>query len=66
MGLGFAAMRDAISFLRYEEADRAGNPNPLAYRGLADVAISVGSMSSRPNQRMNRSMSGGAAPFPMV
>jgi hypothetical protein len=42
MGLGFAAIRDAISFLRYEEADRAGNVNPLAVGGLPRTAISLG------------------------
>ncbi|MCC7417711.1 MAG: hypothetical protein IT176_11265 [Acidobacteria bacterium] len=34
MGLGFAATRDIISFLRREKADRAGNPNPLALNGV--------------------------------
>ncbi|HET8564694.1 MAG TPA: hypothetical protein VFM35_12540, partial [Candidatus Binatia bacterium] len=29
-GLGFAATRDFLSFLRYAEADDFGNPNPLA------------------------------------
>jgi hypothetical protein len=43
MGLGFAAMRDAISFLRYETADAAGNSNPLAPQGrLAQHAVSIG------------------------
>ena len=43
MGLGFAAMRDAVSFLRYEPADRAGNPNPVAVDGeLARTATSLG------------------------
>ena len=42
MGLGFAAMRDAVSFLRYAEADRDGNPNPLAFAGLPSLAISLG------------------------
>ena len=42
MGLGFAAMRDAISFLRYHETDRAGTPNPLAFEGLPSTAISLG------------------------
>ena len=32
MGIGFAATRDLIAFLRYEQADAAGNPNPLAGR----------------------------------
>ena len=30
LGLGFAAVRDLVSFLRYETEDGAGNPNPLA------------------------------------
>jgi hypothetical protein len=34
MGLGFAAPRDIVSFLRYEKTDRAGNPNPLAPGGV--------------------------------
>jgi Alpha/beta hydrolase domain len=42
MGLGFAAVRDVISFLRYSAADGQGNANPLAFNGLADVAISLG------------------------
>ena len=42
LGIGFAAMRDAISFLRYESADRDGNPNPLAAHGLPTTAVSLG------------------------
>ena len=43
LGLGFAAMRDAIAFLRYESADGDGNPNPLATDdGLPATAISLG------------------------
>ena len=42
MGLGFAAMRDAVSFLRYSAADAAGNQNPLAFEGLAANAVSIG------------------------
>ncbi len=42
LGLGFAAMRDAISFLRYEAADAGGAPNPLAENGLPRTAISIG------------------------
>jgi hypothetical protein len=42
MGLGFAAMRDAISFLRYETADAAGTANPLAFQGLPETALSIG------------------------
>jgi hypothetical protein len=30
LGLGFAVVRDLISFLRYETRDAAGKPNPLA------------------------------------
>jgi hypothetical protein len=29
LGLGFAAVRDLISFLRYDTKDETGNPNPL-------------------------------------
>ncbi len=42
MGLGFAAVRDAISFLRYEDADDVGSANPLAYQGLPHTAVSIG------------------------
>jgi Alpha/beta hydrolase domain len=40
MGLGFAATRDIVSFLRYEKADAAGTENPLA--GRTDKAIGFG------------------------
>ncbi len=30
LGLGFAIVRDFVSFLRYEAKDRAGRPNPVA------------------------------------
>jgi hypothetical protein len=36
-GTGFAAVRDLVSFLRYEPADRDGTPNPLIARAGADV-----------------------------
>jgi hypothetical protein len=42
MGLGFAAVRDVISFLRYEQSDAAGTRNPLAAGPLPEVAISIG------------------------
>src|SRR5262249_15030695 len=40
MGLGFAATRDIVSFLRYEKADTNGAENPLA--GRIDKAIGFG------------------------
>jgi Alpha/beta hydrolase domain len=40
MGLGFAATRDIVSFLRYEAADSTGTANPLA--GQIDRAIGFG------------------------
>ena len=46
MGLGFAAMRDVISFLRYEITDGEDNPNPLMAVGLPSTAISLGSSQS--------------------
>ena len=42
MGLGFVAMRDAISFLRYDRTDRSGRGNPLFHEGLAQSALSLG------------------------
>jgi hypothetical protein len=39
LGLGFAAVRDFVSFLRYESKDAAGKPNPLA-SGKNSIAIS--------------------------
>jgi hypothetical protein len=38
LGIGFASVRDLVSFLRYEAADRNGDPNPL----LAERARSEG------------------------
>jgi hypothetical protein len=40
MGMGFAATRDLISFLRRQAADAAGTANPLA--GRIDYAVSLG------------------------
>jgi hypothetical protein len=33
LGIGFAATRDLVSFLRYQTRDRAGNANPVALNG---------------------------------
>jgi hypothetical protein len=35
LGIGFAATRDLVSFLRHEARDRAGNANPVARNGDA-------------------------------
>lgn len=40
MGMGFAATRDIVSFLRRDAADAIGTPNPLADR--IDHAVSLG------------------------
>ena len=40
MGMGFAATRDIVSFLRRETADAAGTANPVA--GHIDYAVSLG------------------------
>jgi hypothetical protein len=34
LGLGFAAIRDFSSFLRYDLKDESGNPNPLVIKGM--------------------------------
>ncbi|MFL6622256.1 MAG: alpha/beta hydrolase domain-containing protein [Sulfurifustis sp.] len=46
LGLGFAATRDLISFLRDAEKDDAGNPNPLA-RGIRTALAHGTSQSGR-------------------
>jgi hypothetical protein len=33
LGVGLAAIRDVVAFLRHEAADAAGNPNPMARAG---------------------------------
>ncbi len=43
-GLGLAAIRDVVSFFRYETADRAGSGNPLA--GFVDHAYAWGHSQS--------------------
>ena len=35
-GLGFASIRDVVSFLRYQGKDDKGNPNPLQPRKIKD------------------------------
>lgn len=37
MGIGFAAVRDVVSFLRYETADDDGNPNPMTDQGKTAI-----------------------------
>src|SRR5262249_26413637 len=37
MGLGFAAMRDVVSFLRWQSRDDRGNPNPLNIEGAPGI-----------------------------
>jgi hypothetical protein len=47
-GIGFAATRDLVSFLRYTAADDAGTPNPLAASGRPALsrALSQGNSQS--------------------
>ena len=47
-GIGFAASRDLVSFLRYAVADEAGTPNPLAADGrpAVDRALAHGTSQS--------------------
>jgi hypothetical protein len=41
LGIGFATVRDLVSFLRYETADRNGAPNPLNAEGLRAKSVGV-------------------------
>jgi hypothetical protein len=43
-GLGLAAIRDVVSFFRYEKADEAGNENPLA--GVIEYTVAWGHSQS--------------------
>ena len=49
LGLGLAATRDFVSFLRYETADDEGNPNPLA----GDVEHTFTFTVSQPGRYLN-------------
>jgi hypothetical protein len=42
VGIGFAATRDLVSFLRYEAKDAAGMPNPLGSSGSAPIKHAIG------------------------
>lgn len=46
LGLGFAVVRDLISFLRYERADDEGNPNPLDEAGRVSKVYGWGRSQS--------------------
>ncbi|HSA82377.1 MAG TPA: alpha/beta hydrolase domain-containing protein [Geminicoccaceae bacterium] len=55
VGLGLAAIRDAISFFRFEAADAPGTANPLAEGGSPDPAVALAfgiSQSGRVLQHM--------------
>jgi hypothetical protein len=39
LGLGFAAIRDFSSFLRYDLKDESGNPNPLVIKGMTTSPV---------------------------
>lgn len=54
VGLGLSAIRDAISFFRFEQLDDAGQPNPLmSADGLSEAVIAYGiSQSGRVLQHM--------------
>lgn len=41
VGLGFAATRDFVSFLRHDDADESGQPNPLWSGGCSTVARTI-------------------------
>src|SRR4029077_7288977 len=52
-GLGYAAIRDLVSFLRYSATDDARPPNPLFVNGkpVLKVAVSTGTSQSGGAQR---------------
>jgi hypothetical protein len=46
LGLGWASMRDLVSFFKHAAKDDAGTPNPLAVPGKAPLAVVEGSSQS--------------------
>ena len=48
-GVGFAAVRDFNAFLRYEKADEAGTPNPMA----GDITRIYTEVQSQPGRLLN-------------
>jgi hypothetical protein len=48
-GVGFAAIRDFVAFMRYESVDDEGNANPLA----GDVQFITTEISSQPGRLLN-------------
>ena len=53
-GLGFAAIRDLVSFLRYTAADDAGKGNPLFVNGAAALKVAVSTGTSQSGRRAAR------------
>jgi hypothetical protein len=47
VGIGFAATRDVVSFLRHEKADDKGNANPLTAHGIRHTLAFGGSQAGR-------------------
>jgi hypothetical protein len=47
VGIGFAATRDVVSFLRYQRADDSGQANPLNAHGIRHALAFGGSQSGR-------------------
>src|SRR4029450_14101759 len=41
LGVGFAAVRDLVSFLRYEPTDRNGAPNPMIPEGARSESSGI-------------------------
>jgi hypothetical protein len=63
VGVGFAATRDVVSFLRHERADDKGDPNPLSAQKIRHTIAFGGSQSGRFLRHfielgMNRDLSG--------
>ncbi|HTY55164.1 MAG TPA: alpha/beta hydrolase domain-containing protein, partial [Candidatus Binataceae bacterium] len=50
MGLGFAAIRDIVSCMRYAPADDSGQPNPLNVEGKPAIDYAIGYGRSQPGR----------------
>jgi hypothetical protein len=51
IGLGYAGVRDLMSFFKQDKADDAGNPNPLYLAGNRPKAVFMGTSQSGRNMR---------------
>ena len=58
-GIGYAATRDWVSFLRYQQHDREGTPNPLGPEGRHAITVALAHGSSQGGGYLRGMLHGG-------